>query len=204
MIVVIGAMSLRGDEPSGLAARTAAAAAKEGSRVELISKVGDDPTGDALLLALARAGVGHVAVLRDTAFPTERSPELDDVALDTGPGSPRDRRPTLDAADVGLALRYLGDYRVAVVVNPSPDVLAEAIAATRWMGARLAVVLESESAPPKGLAGDAVVIEADPDQPDATGLADVLGRYAAALDRGEEAPATFAELEAAVPASPDD
>src|SRR6476659_9387671 len=137
MIVVIGAMSLRGDEPDGLAARTAAAAAKDGSRVELISKVGDDPTGDALLLALARANVGHVAVLRDTAFPTERSPELDDVALDTGPGSPRDRRPTLDAADVGLALRYLGDYRVAFAVHPSPDVLAEASAASRWMGARL-------------------------------------------------------------------
>ena len=32
-----------------------------------MGRAGDDPAGDALMLALASAGIGHVAVLRDVA-----------------------------------------------------------------------------------------------------------------------------------------
>ena len=57
VIVVIGGLGLRGSveepEPDGLAPAIAVAAAAAGARVELISKAGDDPAGDAALLALA-------------------------------------------------------------------------------------------------------------------------------------------------------
>ena len=43
------------------------AAAAPRAAVEIVGRVGDDPDGDALMIALARAGVGHVAVLRDPA-----------------------------------------------------------------------------------------------------------------------------------------
>ena len=47
--------------------------------MELIGRAGDDPAGDAMLLALARASVGHVALLRDPARPT---PIVADVSDD--------------------------------------------------------------------------------------------------------------------------
>jgi hypothetical protein len=62
----------RPDGVAGLAGRIAIGAAAGGSAVELIARVGDDPPGDALLLALSRAGVGHAAILRDPALPTPR------------------------------------------------------------------------------------------------------------------------------------
>jgi hypothetical protein len=81
VIVVIGQPSL-GLVPgrpsvSGIAGRIADRAASKGAVVQLVSRIGDDDAGDALLLALASAGVGHAAVLRDPArpTPTERPPE---------------------------------------------------------------------------------------------------------------------------------
>ncbi len=76
MIVVIGSpLFVPGDgsEPSGaggLPAAIATAAAAAGRRVELVGRVGEDPAGEATLLALARAGVGHVATMRDPTRPT--------------------------------------------------------------------------------------------------------------------------------------
>ena len=91
MIVVIGGLGLRGSveepEPDGLAPAIAVAAAAAGARVELISKAGDDPAGDAALLALAAAGVGHVATLRDPSrfTPVRSQPdEPTDPATDDG------------------------------------------------------------------------------------------------------------------------
>ena len=106
MIVVIGALGLRGtiDEPApdGLAPEIARAAAVAGARVELISKAGDDPAGDAVLLALAREGVGHVATLRDPARLTPVRPRPDEP---TDPADPSvDSPPTGDvegASDAG-------------------------------------------------------------------------------------------------------
>ena len=172
MIVVIGALGLRGtvDEPvpgrAGARDRVAAAAAV-GARVELISKAGDDPAGDAVLLALAQAGVGHVATLRDPARltpvrplparahrsggsrvdarpmpPTAALPMTGRAHPPTTGLAPAMPQPTLDAADIALALRYLTDFEVLVAVHPTPDLLAEAVSAAAWAGARLVVVVE--------------------------------------------------------------
>ena len=77
MIVVIGLPVLHsgdaGDVAAGPAARIALAAAARGATVQLVGKVGEDAEGEALLLALARGGVGHVALLRD---PARRTPVL--------------------------------------------------------------------------------------------------------------------------------
>jgi hypothetical protein len=223
VIVVIGALGLRGtvDEPApdGLAPEIAAAAAAAGARVELISKAGDDPAGDAVLIALARAGVGHVATLRDPARltpvrpspnePTDPAdPVLDDAVegaggephaepLATPPASAVDSDPALDAADVALALQYLTEFEVLVVVHASPELLAEAISAARYSGARLVVVVPQESDVPSGVPADALVVAAAAD--DAEGVGPRIGRYAAALSRGDDAAAAYRDL-TAVPA----
>jgi hypothetical protein len=229
VIVVIGALGLRGtiDEPApdGLAPEIAAAAAAAGARVEIISKAGDDPAGDAVLIALARAGVGHVATLRDPARltpvrprpsePTDPAdPALDaaiDGAADSGsdtepqapspsaPGDPAldpalDPGPALDAADVALALQYLTDFEVLVAVHASPEILAEAISAARYSGARLVVVVPQESDVPSGVPADALVVAAATD--DAEGVGARIGRYAAALSRGDDAAAAYRDLTA--------
>jgi hypothetical protein len=220
VIVVVGALGLRGSleepEPDGLAPSIASAAAEAGARVELISKAGDDPAGDAVLLALARDGVGHVATLRDPsrltpvrARPDEPTdPAVDDVAepatdesengesgTPADGAAPADLRPTLDAADISLALRYLTDFGVLVAVHPSPELLAEAVSAAGWAGARLVVVLEPDGDVPAGVPADALVVAARAD--DAEGVGARIGRYAAALSRGDDAAAAYRDLTAA-------
>lgn len=220
VIVVIGALGLRGTieeaEPDGLAAAIARAAAA-GARVELISKAGDDPAGDAVLLALARAGVGHVATLRDPSrlTPVRAQPdESTDPAIEEGAETATDAmgddgigdstpneappaalRPTLDAADISLALRYLTDFEVLVAVHPSSELLAEAVSAAGWAGARLVVVLEPAGDVPAGVPADALVVAAAAD--DAEGVGARIGRYAAALSRGDDAATAYRELTAA-------
>ena len=75
MIVVVGVPAWDGSMKGGAAGRAceiALAAAAAGSGVELVGRTGDDDAGDALVLALAAGGVGHVALLRDPARPTRR------------------------------------------------------------------------------------------------------------------------------------
>ncbi len=208
---MIGGLGLRGSveepEPDGLAPAIAVAAAAAGARVELISKAGDDPAGDAALLALAAAGVGHVATLRDPSRftpirsqPDEPTDPATDAATESAEGAAEDAptadlRPTLDAADVSLALRYLTDFQVLVAVHPSSDLLAEAVSAAGWASARLVVVLESEGDVPDGMPADALVVAAAAD--DAEGVGARIGRYAAALSRGEDAAAAYRDLTAA-------
>ena len=191
----------------GLAPAIAVAAAAAGARVELISKAGDDPAGDAALLALATAGVGHVATLRDPSrfTPVRSQPdEPTDPATDAtetpaegaAENAPTaDLRPTLDAADVSLALRYLTDFEVLVAVHPSSDLLAEAVSAAGWASARLVVVLEAEGDVPDGMPADALVVAAAAD--DAEGVGARIGRYAAALSRGDDAAEAYRDLTAA-------
>jgi sugar/nucleoside kinase (ribokinase family) len=221
VIVVIGALGLRGTieepVPDGPAPAIACAAAATGARVELISKAGDDPAGDAVLIALAQAGVGHVATLRDPARltpvralpaePTDPADStVDGVAADATRAASEvrasaDAEPTLDAADVALALRYLTDFEVLVAVHPSPDVLAEAVSAAAWTGARLVIVVEDETAiPPPGVPADTLVVAAA--SADAEGVGPRIGRYAAALSRGDDAAAAYREL-TAVPGDQD-
>ena len=196
MIVVIGHPVLRapglGGGADGMAARIAVAAAAAGREVQLVGKVGDDPEGDRLLLALADAGVGHVALLRDparrTPVLTAEAPDPDDAELtpDEPPAGPTIEPPdpaawpTLEPADVELALRYLTEFRVIVVAEPRrPDLVAAAAAAAGYGEAALMVLTAHGGDGPLG----ATVIEqpnADPDGAFAT----LVGTLAADLDAG--------------------
>jgi hypothetical protein len=171
------------------------AAAASGARVELVARIGDDPTGDAVLLSIAAAGVGHVATLRDPARATPvEAPDPEPTDLDeevAEPAADDPGGPTLDGGDVGLALRYLADYRVIVVAHPSPAVLAEAMAAAGWAGAHLVVIVDpaTDAAPPADLPADALVLAVDGG---ATALGEAIGRYAAAVDGGTAPADAFA------------
>lgn len=206
MIVVIGSLRLRGSGPdteaAGLAASVATAAASPGARVELIGKLGDDPAGDAVLLSLARHGVGHVALLRDPARRTTTIASTDEEPIDSdadvdSAAEPKDAgdAPTLEAADVGLALRYLPEIAVIVAIHLPPDVLAEAAAAAGWAETSLLVIVPTDDTPPDGLPERAVTLAAADEDESAVGAA--IGRYAAALDRGEPADAAYDTLIAA-------
>lgn len=208
MIVVLGSPLVRttdaGPRATGLAVGIARAAAEAGSDVQLVGKVGEDPGGDAVLLDLAAAAVGHAALLRDPSRPTPAAPpaHVDEGApFDEPDGQPMpeadDASPpsvgglSLDPADIELALRYLSDYRVLVVADPLAEPsLRVALAAAAWTGAALIVVIPPGSTQPLG-ADDATIIEGPPDDPD-DAFAGIVGAYAAAIDRGEEPAEAFA------------
>ena len=90
------------------------------------------------------------------------------------------------------------DFEVLVAVHPTPDLLAEAVAAAAWAGARLVLVVEPEADVPAGVPSDALVVSAAAD--DAEGVGGRIGRYAAALSRGDDAASAYREL-TAVPAT---
>ena len=203
MIVVIGDVAARTDAlgqtvPGGFAATVASVAASAGSKVELVTRLGEDPAGDAVVLWLARAGIGHVATLRDAGRQTPIADLPDDDARPDGDeGTPEADAvgrpaPVLEAADVGLAMRYLSDYRVVVLVHPgAPDVLSEAIAAAGWAVAHLVVVTPPLIDVNAELPASAVAISAELD---ADGIAERVGRYAASLDAGVELDRAYAVL----------
>ena len=215
MIAVIGAPRLLGTgtdaDVAGLAAAIAVAAATAGSRVEFVGKTGDDPAGDAVLLALAHHSVGHVATLRDPSRPTTVVP-LDDEPADldaadadasdtgdqTSPGVPPSSGlagPVLDAADVGVALRYLPELGVIVTVHTTAEIVAEASAASGWSRTSLIVVVEPGAPLPGELPASAVALAVADDEDElGVGAGAAIGRYAAAIDRGEPADAAYAEL----------
>jgi hypothetical protein len=201
VIVVVGQPAYRAvdDRPSvdGLPARIARSAAQHGRSVQLVGKAGEDPEGDAVVLALAAAGVGHVALLRDAGGSTLRATEptsfeqdLRETKLDETPVID-DTQPTagmaaLDAADVELALRYLTDFAVVVLADPAdPAVVATVADAARWVGARFILVVAQGQAIPDRLPSDAIVFEAPVADPDGA-FASLVGVFAAALDDGED------------------
>lgn len=187
----------------GASGGAAIAAAAAGASVELLAKVGEDGAGEELLLALARGGVGHLAILRDAARPTAIAPAWDEgdpdgveaaigeliAAVAAVEPAPDGRVPVppglvLEAADVSLGLRYLREYRVVVAVEPlAEDVAAVVADAASFADAALVVVAVPGVVLPDAYAG-ATVIEAPPEDPDGD-FAALVGRFAAALDRGE-------------------
>jgi sugar/nucleoside kinase (ribokinase family) len=196
MIVVVGnpigrAVELGGGV-DGIAARTAIAAARGGREVQLVGKTGEDPLGDAVLMALAAAGVGHVAMLRDPDHPTPLAVPVeaaappsamldgdDETAHVVVPADPGDV-PTLEAADVELALRYLPDQRVIVIAEPQPDAVVAVVAeAADYAGARLVLVASASSQRP----ARALVIEPPADGSDGM-FGSLLGELAVLLDSG--------------------
>jgi hypothetical protein len=217
VIVVIGSPSVLPGDPgqrataTGRATDVARGAIEAGSSVQLVGKVGDDPAGDALLLALADAGIGHVAVLRDPARATPlgsapaveiESMLIDDEAFDLPEPSATSRPepaggplPTIDAGDLELALRYLPDHRIVVVAEPlDADGLAAVIADCSYVGAQLIVILQAAGGTPE-LPVDATAFEAPESDPDGV-FGRTVGRFAAALDQGVPGPAALAQAAA--------
>jgi hypothetical protein len=206
VIVVVGVPGWRIGEtpgPDGLASRVALAAAEAGSAVEVVGRVGDDPTGDALLLALKRAGVGHAAVLRDPARGTPiiaaSIDGADEVAPDDDPDpAPKPatamdaRGPLLDAADLELGLRYVPDYHVLVVAHPlAAAALRTVDDAASYAGAHL-VLLTTDPTTADGLTTTAATVLAVPDE-DEGAFAQVVAAYAVRLDLGAAPSDAFRE-----------
>ncbi len=220
MIAVVGSPSFvpgasPGDaaEAGGLAASVARAAADAGAEVQLVGRVGDDPAGDTVLLALARGGVGHRALLRDagraTPFepPASLVPDPDDVdpmgallaaddAAGDFAGATDERRGPgvpglpLDAGDIALGLQYVGDFRVLVAADPLDDPGATVVAdAAAFVGATL-IVIAGQGDPASGAPGGAIVLEAPEADPGGV-FATLVGRLAAAMDRGVDGAEAF-------------
>ena len=98
--------------------------------------------------------------------------------------------PRLDGQDVELGLAYLADYRVLIVAEPvEPSTLRVAGDAATYQGAALIVVVSPEGAPPGDVPADATVLEMPAE--DEGAFAQLVGRYAAALDTGEEPAAAW-------------
>jgi len=210
VIVVVGTPAWRTAEPAGPAGRAcgvAVAAAARGARVEMVGRAGDDANGDALMLALAKAGVGHVAMLRDPARPTPvvTSPDvaedaesvLDDEDEREPAGRTRDAPatapgPRLEARDVELGLQYLTTFSVLVVADDvPPSVLPVAVDAAAFAGAHLLLIVAAGTAEPGGLPGTATALAAPERDPDGV-FAALVGGYAAALDGGAAPADAFA------------
>ena len=212
MIVVVGHPALRATTPpaaGGRAAAVALEATRRGSRVELIGACGDDPAGDALLIALAAAGIGHAATLRDATHATPvladaSAPDDDDTDDETSllamdgdagvtPPPEADRPgPTLDAADVALGLAYLVSFEVVVVTDDVPAaVLPAAIEAAGYAGAHLVLLVPDGGAIPPSLPAAATALAA-PAGMDGGAFGALVGAYAAALDRGASPADAFA------------
>ena len=144
MIVVIGTVSARTSgtayELGSYAATVALALAATGEPVEMVSKVGVDAAGDAVITILAAAAIGHVALIRDGALAT---------AVD-GAGSLE-----MDAADLQLALRYLTSFDAVLLVDPADDsVVATVLDACAYVGARLIVTGPEGSTPARVPSGE--------------------------------------------------
>jgi len=207
MIVVIGSPSFVPGDPSrpstaaGRSIEVARGAIGGGGRVELVGKVGDDPAGDALMLALADLGIGHAAILRDPARPTpvvavevrdDDAFETEDDDVAPGPAGPGQPRPTIDAGDLDLALRYLPDHSVLVIAEAiDADGLKVVWADAAYGGANVVIIVET-SEEIAGFPAGVTVLEAPRDDPDGV-FGRTVGRFAAALDEGRPGPEALAQ-----------
>ena len=141
-------------------------AAATGARTEIVGVSPSGQVGDRQLAQLAAARVGHATVTRSSAG-------------------------GIDPADLDLALRYLPDVQVVVLVAPAATLLATALAASAWSGAELVVVGpldEDASAELDATAGrHGAPIVLDPPARDLDGaFAGLVAALAARLDAGED------------------
>ena len=164
-----------------------------------MGRVGDDPTGDALLLALSLAGVGHAAVLRDPSRGTPLfdgsidgadvvAPDDDDDPMPRAEeATPDPRLPVLEAADLELGLRYVPDYHVLVVAHPVAGAALRTVDdAASYAGAHL-VLLTIDPDAGEGLATRSTTVLAVPADDDGA-FAQVVATYAVRLDSAQRRP----------------
>jgi hypothetical protein len=218
VIVVVGSPIAQPDGPAivagGLGADLAGRAAAAGAAVQIVGRVGEDAAGDQVLLALAVAGIGHVAVLREPGRPTPTAaprgagsvspdgPSLGESLFDGADAAddalPEDHDRTdeppaglsVDAADLDLALRYVPDYRVLVIAaDLDPPALEAVVAAAAWSGAHL-VAIVPDGAPPSSLPDAATALLRPTTDPDGA-FAAMVASYAVALDRGDDPRSAF-------------
>ncbi len=132
--------------------------------MEIVGVAAPDVAGDAALLELTAAGVGHASVIRSFAE-------------------------GLDAADIDLALHYLPDIRAIVLVEPVASIVAPAAAAATWSDAGLIVVGPLGPATARAIdaeGGPAIVLEAPPADPDGT-FSGFVATLASELESGRPA-----------------
>jgi len=204
---------------AGSAATIARACVQAGGTVQLAGKVGDDAAGNEILLSLSRDGIGHVALLRDAGLATRIEPAPtaatvepdldapsvdaawaiesadDDASVHATPVAqttlvPEAGPSALAPEDLDLALRYLVTFSVLVVAEPlTSETLAVAAEAAAFSGAHLVIAAHSGDTRP--LAGDVVTV-LEPPRLDPDGdFADLVARYALALDNGTTPAAAF-------------
>lgn len=172
MIVVLGRPGLSERSTlDRLAGRIAVAAAAAPARVELVGSIGDDAEGDAVVVELGRAGIGHAAVLRDSAA---RTPRGDDAEAPL---------PRLDAADIELGLQYLSECRVLVVAEALDDAALRAAAdGAAYHSAQLVIIRDPGREQSVELPAGATLLERP--EEDAGAFARLVGGYAAQLEAG--------------------
>jgi hypothetical protein len=134
-------------------------AAARGAIVELAGVLPASPEGDRRLIAIARQGIRHAALLRSPAA-------------------------GMEPADLELALRYLPNAGVIVLVDDGGGLVPTAAAAAAWAGAGLVVVVPHGAAAPPDARGG-MVLEAPAADPEGT-FAGFVADLAARLDAGEE------------------
>lgn len=162
MIVVVGPVPVTlgsGSSAESVASRVA----RNGGRVEIVSTVPNDASGDRILAGLAAAGIRHAATLRSSAA-------------------------TLDAADLELALRYLPEIRVVVLASDEPALRPAAMRAAAWSGATLITLRADGSSPADAdaLAGvREIVLQGPASDPDRA-FAGLVAALAVQLDAGED------------------
>lgn len=159
-MIVVGFLGAAGEDGE-LALEVTRRVAATGARVEMVGAAAPDASGDARLLQLAAAGIGHATVVRSGAT-------------------------SLEAADLDLALRYLPDVHAIVLVSPEPPLVPPAAAASGWSGAGLVIVARaSASAVDTSVAPQAIVLEPPSVDRDGT-FAGLVAALAARLDAGED------------------
>lgn len=166
-MIVVGFLETSGGS-APMPVEVARRAAATGARVEMVGVAAPDADGDARLLDLAAAGVGHATVIR------------------TGAAG-------LEPADLELALRYLPEIRAVVLVAPDASLLPVASAAADWTGAGLVIVRDAAAAKNAGGATNSTIsgsagaaIELDPPAADPDGtFAGFVAALALRLEAGE-------------------
>jgi hypothetical protein len=202
MIAIVGLPAWQGTPDgrgaaAGLAVDVCLSARKRGATVELVGKIGDDGTGDAVVVSLGRLGVGHAALMRDPTHPTpviEAAAPADDETAEAIPRIlPVDpaARPAFEAADIELALSYLSGASVVVVADSLSDAAVTAAAqAATFAGARLVLLVPAGGKVPAAPA-DAILLEAPAADDGSFGR--LVGTFAGGLEAGVEPAAAFRE-----------
>jgi hypothetical protein len=174
-VIVVGILTPGAATAVGAIARRAALGG--GARVEVVGVASTEADGDRVLLGFAAAGVGHATVTRSAAT-------------------------TVEPADLDLALRYLPEIRVIVLVAPDAGLLQVAADGSSWSGATLAIVgpLAGEAASIADTAS-AIVLEPPKHDPDEA-FAGLVATFARRLDAGEAAAAAWRSTLAALAVDP--